>query len=148
MEEESIPIPISSNSNLSEMPVPPSISRAVSSASNLSIDSSVFPDQDELHSEHDEKHDEDPIPLTQESLDQHKRAIASIAPILEDFVPVLSKSEIVSPSQDALSRTVSNVSALSISHSHPSQHVASTSGDGIEVEKRKSIEHKEPFFLE
>lgn len=145
MEEESIPIPISSNSNLSEMPVPPSISRAVSSASNLSIDSSVFPDQDELHSEHDEKHDEDPIPLTQESLDQHKRAIASIAPILEDFVPVLSKSEIVSPSQDALSRTVSNVSALSISHSHPSQHVASTSGDGIEVEKRKSIEHKEPI---
>lgn len=63
--------------------------------------------------------EEEPMRLTTESLEQHKKAIASIAPILEDFTPVLSKSEIVSPTNNAISRTVSNVSAMSIrDHSH------------------------------
>lgn len=60
-----------------------------------------------------------PERLTTESLEQHKKAIASIAPILEDFTPVLSKSEIVSPSNHAISRTVSNVSAISVKDGHP-----------------------------
>lgn len=91
--------------------------RAMSTHSNLSIDS-VF---DDSFLEEQEKYDDDPNPLTTEKgMDNHKRAIASIAPILEDFVPVLSKSEIVSPTQDALSRTVSNISALSINHHQPS----------------------------
>lgn len=98
-------------------------SRAMSSNSNMSIDSAV--DDDQLLEEQ-ERYDADPNPLTKESLDYHHRAIASIAPILEDFTPVLSKSEIVSPSQDALSRTVSNVSALSISHHQPSVMLSST----------------------
>lgn len=59
-----------------------------------------------------------PEKLTTESLEQHKKAIASIAPILEDFTPVLSKSEIVSPSNNAISRTVSNVSAMSVKDTH------------------------------
>lgn len=91
--------------------------RSTSQLSNMSIDS--CPDNDSLLEEQ-EKYDNDPNPLTEESLAAHKKALASIAPILEDFVPVLSKSEIVSPSHDALSRTVSNVSALSINHHQPS----------------------------
>ncbi|GMM45229.1 inositol polyphosphate kinase [Pichia kluyveri] len=107
--------------------------RALSNLSNMSIDSEII-DNDSLLEE-EEKYDADPNPLTREALDYHKRAIASIAPILEDFVPVLSKSEIVSPSQDALSRTVSNVSALSINHHQPSSALSSAD-DG---EKRRSL---------
>ncbi|GME68161.1 unnamed protein product [[Candida] boidinii] len=55
------------------------------------------------------------IPLTKETLEKHKNAIASIAPMLEEFAPVLSKSEIVSPVGYPVSRTVSNISNLSIS---------------------------------
>lgn len=117
--------------------------RALSNNSNMSIDSQA--DHDSLLEEQ-ERYDGDPNPLTQESLDHHKRAIASIAPILEDFVPVLSKSEIVSPTQDALSRTVSNVSALSINHHQPSSLsntlslAANNNDDGTEQEKNKSID--------
>lgn len=58
--------------------------------------------------------EEPPTLLTTSALAQHKKAIATIAPILEDFTPVLSKSEIVSPTQNAISRTVSNISAVSM----------------------------------
>ncbi|GMM31229.1 inositol polyphosphate kinase [Martiniozyma asiatica (nom. inval.)] len=81
--------------------------RAPSVHSTMSIDSLIDDEQSE-------RYDADP-----EALAQHKKAIATIAPILQDFTPVLSKSEIVSPTQDAISRTVSNVSALSISHQTP-----------------------------
>ncbi len=63
-------------------------------------------------------------PLTAESLEQHRKAVASIAPMLHDFSPVLSKSEVVSPSQDPLSRTASNISSLSISKNAPARGVA------------------------
>ena len=114
--------------------------RALSNLSNMSIDSAALDEDYDDLLEEQEMYDADPDPLTQESLDHHKRALASIAPILEDFVPVLSKSEIVSPSQDALSRTVSNVSALSINH-HPSQ--VSISGSGDDDKKRSSVDDKE-----
>ncbi|TID24594.1 hypothetical protein CANINC_003066 [Pichia inconspicua] len=107
--------------------------RSTSELSNMSIDS--CPDSDHLLEEQ-ERYDNDPNPLTEESLAAHKKALASIAPILEDFVPVLSKSEIVSPSHDALSRTVSNVSALSINHHQPSNlsTLANTENYGEEDE--------------
>lgn len=131
--------------------------RAMSNHSNMSIDSSagLYHDSDSLLEEQ-ERYDADPNPLTEESLDYHKKAIASIAPILEDFVPVLSKSEIVSPTQDALSRSVSNVSALSITHHQPSSlsnnnsnsngHIDGASGaacEQLDDDKKKSAESKE-----
>lgn len=91
-----------------------------SAAGNTSMNQSIAENEDENLLEELERYDADPDPLTKEALEHHHKAIASIAPILQDFTPVLSKSEIVSPSQDALSRTVSNVSALSISHHQPS----------------------------
>lgn len=120
--------------------------RAMSTNSNLSIDSAIHSnnnstlnisnksdDYDDDHLlEEQERYDDDPNPLSKESLDHHHRAIASIAPILEDFTPVLSKSEIVSPTQDALSRTVSNVSALSISYHQPSSHINNNNNNKAE----------------
>ncbi|KAG7921206.1 hypothetical protein KL927_000450 [Ogataea polymorpha] len=87
--------------------------RTYSGHSNTSVDSM------NAIEEEDEENDMDPVPLTAHSLEQHKRAIATIAPILEDFVPVLSKSEVLSPTNNALSRTVSNISSLSIGHQMP-----------------------------
>ncbi|ODV84307.1 hypothetical protein CANARDRAFT_236049 [[Candida] arabinofermentans NRRL YB-2248] len=105
--------------------------RSISCISNISTDSNAVIDDEEEEEdddEADEKYDEDPVPLTKESLEQHKRAIASIAPILQDFIPVLSKSEIVSPGPNPLSRTVSNISDLSISTSkYSSNHHAKES---------------------
>lgn len=114
---------MSSNSNIS-------IDSAANYGSNGTTNDYEYEDQDEDHLlEEQERYDADPNPLSKESLDHHHRAIASIAPILEDFTPVLSKSEIVSPSQDALSRTVSNVSALSISHHQPSSLINSSNSN-------------------
>lgn len=76
--------------------------RAMSTTSVGSIDS-MSPEQEA-------------IPLTAETLEQHRKAAAAIAPILEGYSPQLSKSEIVSPAQDPISRTASNISSLSISH--------------------------------
>ncbi|GMG22531.1 unnamed protein product [Ambrosiozyma monospora] len=96
-----------------------------SNNSNTNITNSTFPPSSQSNSRVnllDEELDSGlPSPaLTAEALEHHKKAIASIAPILEDFVPVLSKSEF-SPHQTPVSRTVSNVSNLEMkdtSHSH------------------------------
>ncbi|KAH3661700.1 hypothetical protein OGAPHI_006550 [Ogataea philodendri] len=86
--------------------------RCYSSHSNASIDS-----LDAIQEETAQR--KDPVPLTTQSLEQHKKAIATIAPMLEDFVPVLSKSEVLSPVNNTLSRTVSNISSLSIGNQVP-----------------------------
>lgn len=115
--------------------------RSMSRTSDMSIDSQA--DSDHLLEEQ-ERYDNDPNPLTEESMALHKKALASIAPILEDFVPVLSKSEIVSPAQDALSRTVSNVSALSINHHQPSVLSTVMKGDGDEIQKQQTSGQSTP----
>ncbi|VEU24399.1 DEKNAAC105561 [Brettanomyces naardenensis] len=58
-------------------------------------------------------------PLTTESLEQHRKAVASIAPMLNDFSPVLSKSEVVSPAPNPISRSASNISSMSIYNTRP-----------------------------
>ncbi|QPG76113.1 inositol hexakisphosphate and diphosphoinositol-pentakisphosphate kinase [Brettanomyces nanus] len=88
-------------------------SRAMSTNSASSIDS--LRERTAMISV-DENMEDTGDPLTIDSLEQHRKAAASIAPILEGFSPVLSKSEVVSPAQNPLSRTASNISSLSISH--------------------------------
>lgn len=51
----------------------------------------------------------------------------TLAPMLETFSPVVSKSEVVSPTQGPLSRSISDVSALSITHKNDSSCALSSS---------------------
>ncbi|ANZ73605.1 BA75_01554T0 [Komagataella pastoris] len=74
---------------------------------------------------------ENPTPLSKEALESHRKAMASIAPILESFTPKRSVDEnTVSSNSHKLEKTTSNVSSLSIGANFGSNPNASNSATG------------------